>query len=207
MKGVSEMYGYHFTADRLRNGEPIPAIGEWLEYDGDIVPCRSGLHASEHPFDALQYAPGNLLHRVELEGDLQSHGEPVDKWVGRCRRILATIDAEPLLQEFARWCALQVIHLWDAPAVVREYLETGDESKRAVAEEAAREATRTETSVAASVAALARTATLVAAWGAARTATLVAASAATWVTARESVLEAQRQHFEAMVTEAFSKRD
>jgi hypothetical protein len=40
---------------------------------------------------------------------------------------------ERLLREFARWCALQVIHLWNAPDVVREYLETGNEELRAAA--------------------------------------------------------------------------
>lgn len=33
-------------------------------------------------------------------------------------------------EEFARWCALQVIHIWNAPKVVREYLETGNEEIR-----------------------------------------------------------------------------
>lgn len=27
---------------------------------------------------------------------------------------------------FARWCALECLHLWDAPEVVRDYLETGN---------------------------------------------------------------------------------
>lgn len=27
---------------------------------------------------------------------------------------------------FARWCALQCVHLWDAPKVVRDYLDGGD---------------------------------------------------------------------------------
>ena len=31
---------------------------------------------------------------------------------------------------FARWCALQVIHLWNCPDVVKQYLETGDEGLR-----------------------------------------------------------------------------
>jgi hypothetical protein len=125
--------GYHFTSDTLRDGRPIPAVGEWLEHDGPVVPCESGLHAGEHPFDTLAYALGPILHRVELEGDLVSHGEPVDKWVGRRRKILASIDATNLLREFARWCALQVIDKWDAPQVVRDYLTTGDESLRAAA--------------------------------------------------------------------------
>ena len=136
------MLAYHFTGDKLRNGDPIPPIGEWLEYAGEIVPCKSGMHASEHPFDALAYAPGNMLHRVELESELVSHGDPIDKWVGRRRRIIATINAESLLREFARWAANSVLHLWDAPPVVREYLATGDESLREAAGEAAWEAAR-----------------------------------------------------------------
>ena len=120
------MRGYHFTSDTLRDGTPIPPIGEWLEHEGEIIPCKSGLHASEHPLDALKYAPGVRLHLVELDGDMMPHGDPVDKHVGRRRKILKSIDATELLREFARWCALQVIHLWDAPDVVKKYLETGN---------------------------------------------------------------------------------
>jgi len=51
-----------------------------------------------------------------------------------------------MLWTFARKMALSVIHLWAAPTIVREYLETGDESKRAAARAAAwdtaRDATR-----------------------------------------------------------------
>ena len=126
-KGKSKMLAYHFTSATLRDGRPIPPIGEWLEHDGKIIPCERGLHASEHPFDALSFSPGNLLHRVELEGDLVPHGDPVDKHAGRRRKIIATIDAEPLLREFARWCAAQVLHLWAAPQVVKDYLATGDD--------------------------------------------------------------------------------
>jgi hypothetical protein len=45
-------------------------------------------------------------------------------------------------REFARWCALQVIDLWDAPDVVREYLETGNEEIRCAARAAARASMR-----------------------------------------------------------------
>ena len=134
--------GYHFTKDTLRNGEPIPPIGEWLKHEGKIIPCKLGLHMSEHPFDALQYAPGNILHKVELRGDLQSHGDPIDKWVGRERKIIATIDAEKLLREAARKFALDVVHLWDAPKIVKEYLETGNEDLRDAAWAAAKKTQR-----------------------------------------------------------------
>ena len=124
------MRAYHFVSDTLRDGRPVPADGEWLEHTGPLKLCASGLHASICPFDALQYAPGNTLCLVELGGEI-AHGE--DKVVASRRRIIARIDAEPLLREFARWCALQVIERWDAPDVVRRYLETGDESFRAAA--------------------------------------------------------------------------
>ena len=97
------MLGYHFTTDTLRDGRPIPPVGEWLVHSGPLIPCRSGLHASEHPLDALFYAPGPLLHKVVLDGEMVAHGHPVDKWCGRRRCILETIDATMLLNRFIRW--------------------------------------------------------------------------------------------------------
>ena len=152
-------YYYHFTGKTLRDGRPLPAIGEWLEHEGELRMCVSGLHASPTPFDALQYAPGPLLHLVELDGETIAGG---DKVVCRKRKIVASIDATDLLRKFACTVALKVIHLWDAPLVVREYLETGDESKRYAARAAAGAAAR----AAAGDAAWAAAST--AAWGAAR---------------------------------------
>ena len=131
------MRAYHFVAETLRDGRAVPADGEWLEHEGPMVMCESGLHASLHPFDALQYAPGATLCLVDVEGVVEEQG---DKLVARRRRIVRRVDATALLREFARWCALQVIHLWDAPAVVREYLETGREDLRDAASDAARAA-------------------------------------------------------------------
>lgn len=130
---------YHFTSDKLRDGRPIPAIGEWLTHDGPVRMCESGLHASKQPYDALQYAPGEMLHQVELDGipngsDTLGHS---DKIVAKRRKIIATIDAAPLLRDFARKQALSVIHLWDCPVITKRYLETGEESIRSAAESAA----------------------------------------------------------------------
>ena len=198
------MKAYHFTkGNKLRDGRPLPAIGEWLEHTGPIVPCESGLHASEHPFDALQYSPGEMLHLVEIDGELVTHGDPPDKVVGRRRKILASIDATDLLREFARWCALQVIHLWECPDVVRRYLETGDESIRAAARDAAgadaRDAARAAAWVAAWVAA--RDATRDAAWEAARDAAWAAARDAD----RAAAWDSQRAKFKAMVDAKLAK--
>ncbi|MET3929535.1 hypothetical protein ABIE51_001422 [Lysobacter sp. OAE881] len=180
---------YHFVADTLRDGSPILADGEWLEHDGEVVICKSGLHASSHPFDALQYAPGKTLCLVEVEGVVTRQE---DKLVAKRRRIVKRIDAEPLMREFSRWCALQVIELWDAPEVVRQYLTTGDESLRAAARDAARDAARAAAWAAARDAAwaaawaAARDAAWAAAWAAARDAARDAARAAAWAAARDA---------------------
>jgi hypothetical protein len=141
MSDSVETQAWHFTNGKtLRDGRPIPPEGEWLVHDGPLVPCESGLHASERLLDALAFAPGGTLHRVTLRGDVTPHGSPVDKLVARERRIDWTLDEatmERVLREFARWCARQVMHLWDAPDVVVRYLETGDESLRAAARAAA----------------------------------------------------------------------
>ena len=135
------MKAYHFTGDTLRDGRPIPAIGEWLEHHGKLEMCKSGLHASPTPWDALQYAPGALLHLVELDGEIISEK---DKSVAMRRKIVATIDATDLLRKFTRTVALKVVHLWEAPQVVLDYLNTGDESLRDAAGDAAWDAARDE---------------------------------------------------------------
>ena len=135
------MRAYHFTGHTLRDGSPIPAIGVRLEHGGRLEPCMSGLHASRHSLDALQYAPGSILHLVEISGEII---ELNDKLVASERTILKSIDATEIIRKFTRWCALEVISLWDAPDIVHEYLKTGDESKWDLANSAAREATLSE---------------------------------------------------------------
>ena len=160
------LLAYHFTGNTLRDGRPVPKVNTWLTHEGPVVPCQSGLHASLHPFDALIYAPGKWLHLVKRKGDIQRHNN--DKVVGRHRKIVKSIDAEGLLRDFARWNALQVIHLWKAPDVVKRYLETGDDSLQDVARDAAWDA----------------------AGGAARAAARAAAWAAAWDAAGDAAWDA-----------------
>lgn len=101
--------------------------------------CESGLHASRKAWDALQYAPGPYVTLCEVRGIVTEEG---DKLVCHERRPLWGYDATNVLRLFARRCALDVIHLWDAPDVVKRYLETGDESLRAAARGAAWDAAR-----------------------------------------------------------------
>jgi hypothetical protein len=92
--------------------------------------CAYGLHASERALDALIYAPGPIVCRVRLGGRILT-GE--DKACASERTVIAMADATETLRAFARSCALDVIDKWNAPAVVREYLETGNEDLRAAA--------------------------------------------------------------------------
>ena len=125
---------YHFTGDKLRDGRPIPAVGEWIEETGELRICEKGLHASRTPFQALSFAPGFSLHKVEVR---EIAAETEAKLVARQRRIIATIDAKDLILSFARKQALSVIHLFDCPPILKKWLETGDESIRKEARAAA----------------------------------------------------------------------
>ena len=133
---------WHFVGNMLRDGSPVPDDGVRLVHTRDVIPCESGLHASEHPFDALQFAPGPVLCLVECGGIITTHGNPVDKIACSERTIIARMDATPLLRWFARMQALSVAHLLgDAPAeIVLDWLMTGDDAARAAARDAARDA-------------------------------------------------------------------
>jgi hypothetical protein len=177
---------WHFVSDTLRDGSPIPADGKWLTVKSPIIICERGLHASREPFDALQYAPGATLCLVDCDGVVI---EEADKLVCSRRRIVARMDATDMLRYFARMTALSVVHLWDTPDVVLDYLMTGDEAIRAAARAAARGAAR----------GAARAATLAATWDA----TWAATWDATWAAARDAARDEQRRDFNTLVYECF----
>ena len=89
--------------------------------------CEAGMHGSLKALDALLYAPGNVCCLTEIYGNVVI-GK--DKIVGESRKILRMANVEETLRHFARLCALDVIHLWDALQVVIDYLNTGDEKIR-----------------------------------------------------------------------------
>ena len=170
---METILGWHWTGEALRDGRPLPAVGEWLEHEGPVVICESGLHGSRAILDALRYAPGHMLHRVEFADVAEEHN---DKLVARRRCIVWSFNVEDVLRSFARRVALDVAHQWDMPDVVREYLETGREELRTAARSAAWDA--------------ARSAARSAAWDAARS--------AAWDSARDKYSE----WLEQMVEEA-----
>jgi hypothetical protein len=63
------------------------------------------------------------------------HNTPYDAFLSHKSYIIYCSNGEQyninyFLRDFARWCALQVLHLWDAPDIVVEYLKTGNEDLR-----------------------------------------------------------------------------
>ena len=183
----SVIQAYWFAAGtRLPHGDGRKIVlGKSHSIRGEIDICRRGLHASRHPFDALFYATGPFLYRVECSGKITEEG---DKLVCTRRKYVAKIDATELLRLFARRQALSVIHLWTAPPVVREYLETGNPELRDAAWAAARDAARAAAWAAAWAAA--RAAARDAAWAAARAAARDAARDAAWAAARDAARDA-----------------
>jgi len=196
--------GWYFSKEsrvlRYSDARPI-AIGVTHEVDAPIQLCERGLHASVRALDALQYAPGPIVWRVELSGEIKT-GD--DKCVATHRKYIGGgVDASAVMRAFARRCALDVAHLWDMPPLVRAYLETGDELIRAAAWAAAWDAAGAAAKAAAWAAA--RDAVWDAAGNAARAAALAAAWAAArdaeWDAAGNAARAAQNNHLEPLLME------
>ena len=133
MKTPTKILAWHFVASKLRDGRAIPRVGSVLKQSGDIILCENGLHGSVRILDAPQYAPYETkwICRTEHRGVIVEHGN--NKLASSERVILWKVEADPILRKFARMCALDVIHLWDAPDIVKKYLKTGKEEYRAAA--------------------------------------------------------------------------
>jgi len=187
------MKAWHFTNDTLRDGRPIPADGVKLIHNDSLRMCESGFHASKRIIDALKYAPGSIVHRVRLGGTMIHE---CDKTVAVERTILWRVDAQTLLADFARECALDVIHLWGPPAIVVEYLNSGKEDIRDAACAAAGDAAWAAAGDAA------RDAARAAAWAAAPAAARAAAGDAAWPAARAAARAKQNRRLTALVLKA-----
>ena len=126
------MKAWHFlhSSGALRYGDGRrPEVGRKLRCAVHKVRmCEYGFHGSVKALDALGYAPGPIACRVEMGGFIKCG---CDKVVASERTILKMIDATKILDKFARLCALDVVHLWDAPEVVVRYLKCGEEREEA----------------------------------------------------------------------------
>ncbi len=132
--------GWWFSKDyNLPHGDNrIIQLGATHEIKKQLAICKTGLHASRKIIDALSYAPGPIIWKVELSGEII---EEDDKLCASHRAYLSGgLDCTEVMRKFSRLCALDVIENWQAPPVVIEYLKTGAESLRSAAWEAARSA-------------------------------------------------------------------
>ena len=174
------MLAWHFLSEdkRLGYGDGrVVEVGVPLECEGEPALCERGMHGSVRLIDALRYASGPIVCRVEIDGDVL---EGEDKMCGRRRTVLWMLDATRILHEFACQCAEDALAMVDEPdpssvaaiAAKRRWLngEIADEeldATRAAAEAAAEAA----------------------AWSAARDAAWAAARAASWA-ARDAARDA-----------------
>jgi hypothetical protein len=185
------MYAWHFVNKErtLRDGNTV-AAGWVYEIEPPLVMCKWGLHAGQRIIDALQYAPGPILCRVRLSGQILR--DP-DKVVAQRREVLWMLDASNLLHECAcqfaeraltrlqeagdkvdprSWDAIAAKRKWVAGDIDNEQLAAARAAARAAAWDAARGAARAAARVAARFAPrdAARDAARDAVWDAARAA-------------------------------------
>ena len=178
---------WHFLRDDGRCGyskaRPKPGGTEKVSTRRKpLALCEWGLHASENIIDALVYAGGALLRRVELGGEILDGG---DKYCAAERRELWRMDISRVLHEFACWCAERALkrerkagyepdpRSWNVIKVKRLWLN----GKAAKVELAAARETAWE-------------AAADAAWSAARSAAWEAAKTTAWAAARINGLAA-----------------
>ena len=180
---MKRIKAWHFCADRdgqpvLRDGQPLTVRA--YHWSGRLEMCASGLHASRRLIDALKYAPGPWLSRVECWGDVESRS---DKLVCRHRRVLWIEDATRALHRSACDIAEHALlrsgdddpRSWEAIKCKRRWLlGTASDSELAAAWTAA------------------WTEAWDAAWDAARTAAWDAARTAAWTEAWTAAWDAAR---------------
>ena len=182
-----KILGWHFCDGwKLRDGTPLE-IGRTYTVDGPTKLCERGLHSSIRLLDALRYAPGSFVCRVESWGDIKSES---NKLVSLNRTVVAVADATICLHNCAcdvAEAALLIADItdqrcWDALEAKRAWLrgEISDDDLNA-ARDAARDAAWAAARDAARDAAWA--AAWDAAWDAARNAARDAARDAAWAAA------------------------
>lgn len=117
------MFGYHFVGETLSDGRPIPPDGEWI-INGEAVQIDNRNVYSRLPSELLSScSPGPTICLIEIDGTRL--------------RIIKRIDATQLLSRFGADLALSVRNFWKMPSIVKQYLNTLDESIRLEARDAA----------------------------------------------------------------------
>jgi hypothetical protein len=103
---MNKIKAWHFSNKQgtlgYGDGRQI-VLGETLSVDGIPVKCHYGLHGSKSILDAMGYASGCRLWRVEIWEDIDSED---DKLCGKNRKALIDYgDIMPLIVKFAKSCS------------------------------------------------------------------------------------------------------
>jgi len=108
------MLAWHFLPHNKRLGygdnRVVQAGKTYRLKSGIPTLCRNGMHGSRRLIDAIHYAPGDIVCRVDITGDIRTSS---DKIVGRNRKVLWMLDVANVLHEFACRCAEDVFSLVD----------------------------------------------------------------------------------------------
>ena len=187
------MLAWHLLSEdkRLGYGDGrLVEVGQTLECEGKPELCSNGMHGSARLIDALHYASGPIVCRVEIEGDVI---EDEDKLCGRRRTVLWMLDATRILHEFACRCAEDALALVEQPD---ERSVAAIEAKRAwldgkITDEELDAASAAARAVARAVA-----------WSAAEAVARAVARAAAWSAADAAARDASRSAAEAVARDA-----
>ena len=114
---MTKQLGYHFLRETMTSPnapEEIWTVGQKRTLSGGTIePCVRGYHASPTLWAALIYAPGPVACLVELSGKTVPHGDPVDKYAARSRKLIAAVNIDRELRHFAADCAEHVLWLYE----------------------------------------------------------------------------------------------
>jgi len=106
--------------------------GRRLHVEGEPILCKHGMHGSRRLIDALSYASGPVIERVEIGVDKPYKiVEGQDKLVGNWRKTLWWIDSTTILHEFAcreaedalRDAGVTDVRYWNAIRVKRLWIQ------------------------------------------------------------------------------------
>jgi len=210
MPRTRPIMAWHFLPDtgRTRYDNKLVVIGKQMRFNGSLVMCDAGLHASRLAIDALQYAPGNIVCRVAISGTII---EDKKKMCASRRTVLAMADATATLHEFACRCAESALHhiperqrdVFIASISAKRAWLRGEIDNQALAAEldAAKYAATSAAMSAAMVAAkaAAKDAARSAAWNAARAAAWSAGWSATGTDAKDAAWSAARSDLNSIL--------
>lgn len=104
---MKKILAWHFIGADRRMTHDGMAIEPGYVYSepGEPILCERGMHGSIRAIDALQYAPGPIICRVAMWGDVK---QGADKLVAQHREVLWMSDASIELRLFACWCCREI---------------------------------------------------------------------------------------------------